>query len=588
MDLKVWLERTGRLGKLSKKLSMRKITARLLLITAIITLFNVGSGIFIYVQNVSVAGSIQDSEDLSRAERSYQGISNKLLKVMLLMVDAIENGKSDATAIMKDLEDLPAHMNELEKQLIEMDKRYPPADEDGPLYANQVGVLRLALDNLKDTNTDTTGLTAEEKSLRISSLISVYTVILNYSNDTMHERLTHDADITQNRLNDDVSRANIIVLINVILLAVLPAIMIFGVTQSIKTGLAGITRRIRAYGSNDFTSQEKLVRADEFGEIDQALAVMGDNLRDTIRATLQVSESVLDVSRNMDTMIGSNRKASEDVKGQVDLGREALLSQYDDASSISAVTEQISASSQEIAASSEYINNDMRQMKQSSQSGSQQMAGVVTMVNETVEQFAKLSEAFETMNDRYNNVSKFLNGIQDLNTQTNLLSLNASIESARAGEHGRGFAVVAEEIRKLSSQTDSISKQITKELSLIQNDVAVSSRTIGSFANVIHSTRQASETASGTFQALESQSSVLSDQMSEISTAISEITSGMTHIVSAVDKLLNTSTDVNGKMEHMSELSVKQNDISDELRTLAEKLTDSSQDLKEKASVFKL
>ena len=76
---------------------------------------------------------------------------------------------------------------------------------------------------------------------------------------------------------------------------------------------------------------------------------------------------------------------------------------------------------------------------------------------------------------------------------------------------------------------------------------------MGSFADVIHSTRQASKTASITFQALESQSSVLSDQMSEISTAISEITIGMAHIVSAVDKLLHTSSDVNGKMEHMSE-----------------------------------
>lgn len=315
---------------------------------------------------------------------------------------------------------------------------------------------------------------------------------------------------------------------------------------------------------------------------------MGDQLRETIKATLEVSESVLHISNNMDNMIGINRKASEDVNGQVELGRKVLLSQYDDASSISAVTEEISASSQQIAASSEYINNDMQNMKQSSHNGTQQMAGVVSMVNETVDQFSKLTEAFETMNERYNNVAKFLNGIQDLNTQTNLLSLNASIESARAGEHGRGFAVVADEIRKLSSQTDMISKQITKELTLIQSDVAASSRTIGSFANVINTTRQASETASSTFQALESQSSMLSDQVSEISTAISEITTGMSHIVSAVDKLLTTSSEVNGKMEHMSELSVKQNDISDDLRTLAEKLSLSSQDLKEKASVFKV
>ncbi|OMF36998.1 hypothetical protein BK133_07220 [Paenibacillus sp. FSL H8-0548] len=585
MFLKVWMER---IAKISKRLNTKKITTRLLIICAIITIFNLGSGIFIYVQNLSVASSIENSEELSKAERNYQSISNQLLKTMLLMVDAIENGQSDAEAVMKDLEGLPPKIDELEKQLIEMDKDYPPVTEDGPRYANQVGVIRLALDNLKQTSTDVTGLTIEEKSLRVSNLIGVYTIILNYSNDMMTDRLTRDAGITQTALNNDVSSANMIVLINVILLAILPALMIFAVTRSIKTGLSGITRRIHAYGDNNFTTQEKLVRSDEFGDIDVALAAMGDNLRETIKATLTVSESVLQVSRNMDTMIGSNRKASEDVKGQVDLGREALLSQYDDASSISAVTEQISASSQQIAASSEYINNDMQQMKQSSQSGSQQMAGVVSMVNETVEQFAKLTEAFEAMNSRYNNVAKFLNGIQDLNTQTNLLSLNASIESARAGEHGRGFAVVADEIRKLSGQTDTISKQITKELTLIQNDVAASSRTIGSFANVIDTTRQVSETASGTFQALESQSAVLSDQMSEISTAISEITSGMTHIVSAVDKLLNTSSDVNGKMEHMSELSVKQNDISDELRTLAEKLTGSSHELKEKASVFKL
>lgn len=229
---------------LFKKLSLKKITSKLLLVTAIITLFNVGSGVLIYFQNHSVATSVEGSEELQRAERNYQGISNRLLKVMLLMVDAIENGKSDATLIMKDLETMPANIDELEKQLIDMDKKYPPATEDGPYYANQVNVLKLALDNLKVTNTDVSGLSSDEKSLRISNLISVYTVILSYSNDTMHERLTADANATQRLLDKDISSANLIVLINVILLAILPAIMIFVISQSIRTGLVGITKEL--------------------------------------------------------------------------------------------------------------------------------------------------------------------------------------------------------------------------------------------------------------------------------------------------------------------------------------------------------
>ncbi|MGO4374143.1 methyl-accepting chemotaxis protein, partial [Paenibacillus sp. MCAF20] len=322
--------------------------------------------------------------------------------------------------------------------------------------------------------------------------------------------------------------------------------------------------------------------------IDASLADMGSNLRETIKATIDVSGTVLGVSNQMTEKIGSNRDASEQVKGQIEYGKTSLQAQYDDASSISAVTEQISASSEEIAASSEYINGDMQKMKQASLNGSQQMAGVVLKVNETAEQFDKLTAAFESMNERYGNVAKFLAGIQDINTQTNLLSLNASIESARAGEHGRGFAVVAEEIRKMSGQTDAISKQITKELALIQADVAASGRTISQFSDVIKSTRETSETASETFQAIEAQSGVLSDQVSEISTAINEITQGMTHIVTAVDKLLEKSTEVNGQMEGISGLSDMQNGISDELGELSKRLTESSEALKERASVFKI
>lgn len=85
-----------------------------------------------------------------------------------------------------------------------------------------------------------------------------------------------------------------------------------------------------------------------------------------------------------------------------------------------------------------------------------------TQSGQIAETNKELTEAMTRFQAKTKEVEKIAGIILQISSQTNLLSLNASIESARAGEAGRGFAVVAEQVRQLSEQTKESTEEITK------------------------------------------------------------------------------------------------------------------------------
>lgn len=85
---------------------------------------------------------------------------------------------------------------------------------------------------------------------------------------------------------------------------------------------------------------------------------------------------------------------------------------------------------------------------------------VVQQMNSLSEVFRKFFDVFFDLEERYKDISNFASVITNIAKQTNLLSLNASIEAARAGDAGKGFAVVANEIKNLSNETDKKAKDI--------------------------------------------------------------------------------------------------------------------------------
>jgi methyl-accepting chemotaxis protein len=141
--------------------------------------------------------------------------------------------------------------------------------------------------------------------------------------------------------------------------------------------------------------------------------------------------------------------------------------------------EETSASVEEIGASVREVEEHARESSRMAEKVKEitSETGMMTIVNavEGMENISlevnKSSEIVQHLGARSSDIEKVLSVIRDVTEQTNLLSLNAAILAAQAGEHGKSFSVVADEIRALSERTASSTREIGGIVKTIQNDI---------------------------------------------------------------------------------------------------------------------
>lgn len=282
--------------------------------------------------------------------------------------------------------------------------------------------------------------------------------------------------------------ACIVIVVVIIVLVIYSARLSGVIAKSIEKPLIELKNRFITFSEGDIDSPLPVVESeDEIAELVEGLSVMSGRIRDVITdsgrllnamaegnfaITTECEEQYMGAFQSLLAgMRKMNRQIDATIRGVSDASKQVLTGSTNLAEAAQSVAEGATdqaAAVEEMQATIDELNNGIKTTADELEKSYNEARRYADMAEDSRGDMEAMVDAMHRISEASEKISEIIVQIEDIASQTNLLSLNASIEAARAGDAGKGFAVVADQIRNLAEQS---AKSAVDSKSLIETAI---------------------------------------------------------------------------------------------------------------------